>query len=403
VIEEWVVLDLQDNFEVSSYNIVKDVPETIFRAYDIRGIVNENLTPDIVYTIGLAIGAEAKARGENVMAVGRDGRHSSPELSTALQFGLTQAGVNTIDLAQVPTPVLYYYLYQSKKITSGVMVTGSHNPSQYNGLKIVLGQKTLFGAAITALRERILQGVFPVNSDTPSYQSQDALLDYQNYICEKIKLGKKLKIVIDCGNGVTGASAPELFRRLGCEVHELFCDVDGDFPNHHPDPSRPENLRDLMVKVKEVGADLGLAFDGDGDRLGVVTPQGKMIWPDRQMMLFSQDILSRNPGVSIIFDVKCSRHLEEVIKAAGGHPIMWKTGHSFIKNKLLETGALLAGEMSGHIFFKEQWFGFDDALYAASRLLKIISYDSRNVDAIFSALPDSLATPERLKRYGILE
>ncbi len=389
-----MALDIQDNIEVQSYKIIKDIPETIFRAYDIRGIVDVNLTPDIVYTIGLAIGAEAKARGENFVAVGRDGRHSSPELSRALQYGLTQAGVTSVDLLQLPTPVLYLFLHQNIPITSGVMVTGSHNPSQYNGLKIVLGQKTLFGDAIQALRKRILSGDFTVNTATPQNVNLNALANYQAYICGNIKLSRPLKIVIDCGNGVTGAIAPALFRQLGCEVYELFCDVDGDFPNHHPDPSRPENLISLIEKVAQTGADLGLAFDGDGDRLGVVTAKGKMIWPDRQMMLFSQDILSRNPGAAIIFDVKCSRHLSEVIQSSGGQPIMWKTGHSYVKSKMLETGALLAGEMSGHIFFKEQWFGFDDAMYAGARLLDIVSRDKRTVDEIFEALPDSLATPE---------
>lgn len=389
-----MVLDIQENSKVQSYKIVKDVPETIFRAYDIRGIVDINLTPDIVYTIGLAIGAEAQARGEKFVAVGRDGRHSSPELSLALRYGLTHAGVGSIDLQQVPTPVLYLFLYQNAAITSGVMVTGSHNPSQYNGLKIVLGQKTLFGDAISSLRERIQAGIIPLNNDAPSTFCANALQNYQDYICQNINLARPLNIVIDSGNGVTGAIAPQLFRQLGCTVHELFCEVDGNFPNHHPDPSRPENLQDLIAKVQETGADLGLAFDGDGDRLGVVTAKGKMIWPDRQMMLFSQDILKRNPGASIIYDVKCSRHLGEVIEAVGGCPIMWKTGHSYIKNKMLETGALLAGEMSGHIFFKERWFGFDDAMYAASRLLEIVSQDQRSIDAIFAALPDSLATPE---------
>lgn len=387
-------MDLQDNSSMGSYQIVKNIPETIFRAYDIRGIVGENLTPDIVYTIGLAIGAEAIARGEKTIAVGRDGRHSSPELSRALQFGLTHAGLKTIDLMEVPTPVLYLFLYQNENITSGVMVTGSHNPSQYNGIKIVLGQKTLYGAAISALRERILAGISAVNDDIPGDRNAHAIKNYQEYIVEKITFSKPLKIVIDCGNGVTGAVAPTLFRNLGAEVEELYCEVDGNFPNHHPDPSRPENLKDLIAKVKETKADLGLAFDGDGDRLGVVTSSGKMIWPDRQMMLFSQDILARNPGATIIFDVKCSRHLSDVIHEAGGCPKMWKTGHSYIKGKMLETGALLAGEMSGHIFFKEQWFGFDDAMYAAARLLKIISDDLRSVDEIFDKLPDSLATPE---------
>lgn len=393
-IEEKVDLDLQENDKLQQYQIVKDIPETIFRAYDIRGIVNENLTPDIVYTIGLAIGAEAKSRGENFVAVGRDGRHSSPELSQALRTGLTHAGVTAVDLLQVPTPVLYFFLHNDEKITSGVMVTGSHNPSQYNGLKIVLGRKTLFGEAIIALRERIIKGVSIENNNIPSYFVSNAVENYQTFIVDKIKLDRPLNIVIDSGNGVTGSVAPSLFRRLGCTVHELFCDVDGDFPNHHPDPSRPENLGDLIAKVEETGADLGLAFDGDGDRLGVVTAKGKIIWPDRQLMLFSQDILSRNAGASIIYDVKCSRHLGDVIEAAGGKPLMWKTGHSYIKSKMLETGALLAGEMSGHIFFKERWFGFDDALYAAVRLLEIISHDKLSVDEIFSALPDSLSTPE---------
>lgn len=387
-------LDLQENIKVPSYNIIRDIPETIFRAYDIRGIVDKNLTPDIVYTIGLAIGAEAKERGEHFVAVGRDGRHSSPELSQALQYGLTHAGVTSVDLLQLPTPVLYLYLHQNEKITSGIMVTGSHNPSQYNGLKIVLGKKTLFGEAISALRERIQAGVFAMNMNSPSNVVPNALDSYREFIAANITLAQPLNIVIDSGNGVTGKIAPALFRQLGCTVHELFCEIDGDFPNHHPDPSRPENLCDLIAKVAETGADIGLAFDGDGDRLGVVTPAGKMIWPDRQMMLFSQDILGRNPGASIIYDVKCSRHLGEVIEAAGGRPLMWKTGHSYIKSKMLETGALLAGEMSGHIFFKERWFGFDDAMYAAVRLLEIVSNDARNVDEIFSALPDSLATPE---------
>ncbi len=392
--EEKVDLDLQVNDKVQQYQIIKDIPETIFRAYDIRGIVNINLTPDIVYTIGLAIGAEAKSRGEKYVAVGRDGRHSSPELSRALQFGLTQAGVIAVDLSQIPTPVLYFFLHQDEKITSGVMVTGSHNPSQYNGLKIVLGRKTLFGDAISALRGRILKGICAENNDSPSCFISDAVKMYQSYIINQFKLSSPLKIVIDSGNGVTGSVAPALFRELGCTVYELFCEVDGDFPNHHPDPSRPENLQDLIAKVRETGADLGLAFDGDGDRLGVVTPKGKLIWPDRQLMLFSQDILSRHPGASIIYDVKCSRHLGDVIEAAGGKPLMWKTGHSFIKSKMLETGALLAGEMSGHIFFKERWFGFDDAMYSAVRLLEIVSHDKRSIDNIFEALPDSLSTPE---------
>lgn len=392
--EEKVDLDLQVNDKLQQYQIINDIPETIFRAYDIRGIVNENLTPDIVYTIGLAIGAEAKSRGENFVAVGRDGRHSSPELSQALQTGLTHAGVTAIDLLQVPTPVLYFFLHTDEKITSGVMVTGSHNPSQYNGLKIVLGRKTLFGEAISGLRKRIIEGVCAENNTVQSYFVSNAVERYQTFIVDKIKLDRPLNLVIDAGNGVTGSMAPSLFRRLGCTVHELFCEVDGDFPNHHPDPSRPENLHDLIEKVQETGADLGLAFDGDGDRLGVVTPKGKIIWPDRQLMLFSQDILSRNAGASIIYDVKCSRHLGDVIDAAGGKPLMWKTGHSYIKSKMLETGALLAGEMSGHIFFKERWFGFDDALYAAVRLLEIVSHNELSVDEIFSALPDSLATPE---------
>ncbi len=370
------------------------MPANIFRAYDIRGVVDETLNADIVYTIGLALGATAKEQGEDFIAVGRDGRLSSPILAAALRMGLTHAGIKVVDLNEVPTPLLYWFIHTSDTYKSGVMVTGSHNPGQYNGLKMVIGRKTLSGDDITALHERILRGDLPMRAGEPDDYVMEIIPSYIHAITENVNLTRPLKIVIDCGNGIPGRVAPDLFRALGCEVHELYCEVDGNFPNHHPDPSRPENLVDLTHAVQAYHADVGLAFDGDGDRLGVVTPRGKMIWPDRQLMLFAQDILARNPNAQIIYDVKCSKNLGEVIKAAGGQPIMWKTGHSYIKNKMLETGALLAGEMSGHIFFKERWYGFDDALYAGARLLEILSRDTRNLDTIFEGLPDSIATPE---------
>jgi len=367
------------------------IEASIFKAYDIRGIVNETLTENAVYQIGLAIGSEANARGEQHIYVGRDGRLSGPTLIKALTQGLLDSGRDVTNIGMVPTPVLYFAAYHLGS-GSGIMLTGSHNPPNYNGLKMVLGGETLAGEAIQMLRQRIENK----NLDTGagSYKAEDVTSAYLDAVLNDVKLARPLKVAVDCGNGVAGSIAPQLLKGLGCEIIELFCDVDGNFPNHHPDPSQMENLQDLISAVIGQQADIGLAFDGDGDRLGVITPDGNIIWADRQMMLYAQDVLSRNPGGDIIFDIKCTTHLARIIKEAGGNPIMWKTGHSFIKAKLKESGALLAGEMSGHIFFKERWYGFDDALYTAARLLEILANDQRNATEIFDALPNSVNTPE---------
>ena len=368
-----------------------DIPENIFKAYDIRGIVGKTLTADIVREIGRAIGSEALARKQSTEVVGRDGRLSGPEFAQALSNGLRAAGVNVIDIDMVPTPVLYFATH-FLKTGSGMSITGSHNPPDYNGIKIMLGGETLSGEAISALRTRIVEG--KLSSGAGEWKAVDVVPDYIARVTSDVRLARPLKIVVDCGNGVPGMLAPRVLRDLGCEVSELFCEVDGHFPNHHPDPSQPENLEDLIRAVKAQRADLGLAFDGDGDRLGVVTAEGAIIWPDRQMMLYAADVLSRNPGATIIYDVKCTRNLATAISQHGGTPLMWKTGHSLIKAKMRETGALLAGEMSGHIFFKERWFGFDDALYTAARLLEILSHDARAPSAVFAELPETVNTPE---------
>ncbi len=364
---------------------------SIFKAYDVRGIVDKTLTENAVYWIGRALGAEAEARGEQQIYVSRDGRLSGPKLIAALTRGLTEAGRDVIDLGMAPTPVLYYAAYELGS-GSGIMITGSHNPPEYNGLKMVLGGTTLSGPDIQQLRERIESGTLSEGSGSVS--ETDVIQQYINRITGDVTLTKPMKVIVDCGNGVAGGVAPQLLRELGCEVIELFCDVDGNFPNHHPDPSKPENLADLKQALAEQQADIGLAFDGDGDRLGVLTPTGNVIWADRQMMLYAQDVLSRNPGAEIIYDIKCTTNLHKIIEQAGGKATMWKTGHSFVKAKLKETGAQLAGEMSGHIFFKERWYGFDDATYTASRLLEILSKDGRSADEVFNALPDSINTPE---------
>lgn len=365
------------------------IPPEIFKAYDIRGIVGRTLTPQIAERIGHAIGSEARARKQKAIAVGRDGRHSGPELSVALANGIRQSGIDVVDVGQVATPMLYFATHHLQT-HSGVMVTGSHNPPEYNGLKIMLGGESLAGESIQALRTRIESG--DLAHGAGSYREFDIREHYLQRVTGDITLRRPLSLVVDCGNGVAGATAPELYRRLGCEVRELFCEVDGSFPNHHPDPSHPENLADLINALKS-GGDLGFAFDGDGDRLGVVTRGGKIIYPDRQLMLFAADVLQRNPGAEIIFDVKSTRNLFGWIRQHGGKPLMWKTGHSFIKKKLQETGAPLAGEMSGHVFFKERWYGFDDALYAGARLLEILSRE-HDPSAVLENLPDSINTPE---------
>ena len=367
------------------------LPEEIFKAYDIRGIVGKTLTVENIQYIGQAIGSEALARGESTIVFARDGRLSGPELGKALVTGLMDAGMKVIDIGMMPTPVLYYAAAERSNGT-GVMLTGSHNPPDYNGIKMMLGGETLSGDTIQALRQRIMTG--NLSRGKGSYATELVLDSYIERITSDVKLKRKLKIVIDAGNGVAGAVAPRLFSDLGCEVTPLFCEVDGHFPNHHPDPSQPENLADLIAEVKKQGADLGLAFDGDGDRIGVISGDGKVIWPDRLMMLFAKDVLKRKPAANIIYDIKCSSNLRQVIEEEGGVPLMWKTGHSLIKAKMKETGAQLAGEMSGHIFFKERWYGFDDALYAAARLLEILSKELRKARVVFSSLPDSVNTPE---------
>ena len=365
-------------------------PQEIFKAYDIRGIVGKTFTAEIVEAIGQAIGSEARARDQRAICIGRDGRLSGPELAAALARGIQMAGIDVIDLGMVATPMTYFAAYELGT-NSAVMVTGSHNPPDYNGLKMVLGGETLAGETIQKLRERLEKG--DLTQGSGSYRSHDIAPAYLARISGDVKLARPMNIVIDCGNGVPGAYAPALYRSLGCKVEEMYCEVDGSFPNHHPDPSQPKNLQDIIQRLKSNDAEIGLAFDGDGDRLGVVTKDGSIIFPDRQLMLFADDVLSRNPGAEIIFDVKSTRKLFDWIRERGGKPTLWKTGHSFIKAKMKETGALLAGEMSGHVFFKERWYGFDDGLYAGARLLEYLSRQP-DLNATLLGLPDTVNTPE---------
>ena len=366
-------------------------PHSAFKAYDIRGIVPSALNPEFAKDLGRGLAARAKAAGVTTMVVGRDGRISSPSLAAALQQGMRDGGINTIDVGEVPTPLVYFAAY-TLKTGSGVAVTGSHNPPDYNGFKMMMGGGTLHGEAILALRDEVAAG--PAYASAPgTATSVDILTPYLARVLGDVKLSRPMKIAIDCGNGVAGAVAPQLFRALGCEVTELFCEVDGTFPNHHPDPADPHNLEDLIRCVQTTDCEIGLAFDGDGDRLGVVTKSGEIIWPDRQLILYARDVLTRCPGQTIIYDVKCSRHVAVAIREAGGVPLMWQTGHSLIKAKLAETGAPLAGEMSGHVFFKERWFGFDDGLYTGCRLLEILSR-SANPSEVLEALPQGVSTPE---------
>jgi phosphomannomutase/phosphoglucomutase len=367
------------------------VPSSIFRAYDIRGVVGSTLSPGIARQIGLAIGSAALDRGQQTVVIGRDGRLSGPQMLDALADGLLASGRDVIDIGLVPTPVLYFAT-KHLGAASGVMVTGSHNPPDYNGFKVVLDGEALSGQAIQVLHQRIQDG--DLASGVGGKSSESIIGDYVDRVVADSHLAQPLKVAIDCGNGAAGAVASELFTALGCEVVELYCEVDGQFPNHHPDPSQTENLQDLIAAVRSEGADIGLAFDGDGDRLGVIDSQGNVIWPDRLMMLFAQDLLTRHSDAEILFDVKCSRNLASVIKQHGGRPTMWRTGHSLIKARMRESGALLAGEMSGHFFFAERWFGFDDALYAGARLLEILSGQDKSSSEIFAELPDSISTPE---------
>jgi phosphomannomutase/phosphoglucomutase len=388
------LLDPIDSMESGQHSALEPpvpVPPAIFRAYDIRGVVGEQITPEVAKALGRAIGSEARDRGEYTVAVARDGRLSSADLSEALAQGLKSTGCSVIDLGLVPTPVLYFATHVLNT-ESGVMVTGSHNAPNYNGFKVVIAGEPLTEQDFQKLRNRIEENAFHRGEGQLEFRS--LVPDYMERVIHDTQLSRDLKVVVDCGNGAAGNIAPALLEEIGCQVVPLFCDVDGNFPNHPPDPSNPKNLEALIAAVRDNGADLGIAFDGDGDRLGVVDSSGKVIWPDRQMMVFAVDVLSREPGSDVIFDVKCTRHLVSHVVRHGGRPLMWKTGHALIKAKIKETGALLAGDMSGHIFFKERWYGFDDGLYAAARLLEILSNDPRSSAEVFADLPDSVNTPE---------
>ncbi len=384
-----------DSQESQSPPLAPTIPlsDSIFRAYDVRGIVGKHLNAEVVYDLGRAIGSEAYDRGQQALMVGRDGRTTSPELAEALIRGLLDSGRDVVDVGRVPTPLLYFAA-EFTETRSGVMVTGSHNSKEYNGLKIMLDGETLFDEKIAALKDRIESG--RMESGAGTRQEMDIAAEYIRRITEEIPvaLGNSLSLVVDCGNGVAGNFAPKMFRALGHDVHEIHCEIDGDFPNHPADPSRPENLADLIAAVREHGADLGLAFDGDGDRLGVVDGDGEVLWADRQLMLFARDVLAENAGATVVYDVKCSTRLKKVIEKLGGKPVMWKTGHSFMKNKMTESGALLAGEMSGHIFFSDRWYGFDDALFAGARLLEILMGFDEPPAAVFARLPAGKFTPE---------
>ena len=368
------------------------VPASIFRAYDIRGIYNETLTDDTAYLVGRSIGSEVLAQGQDSIALARDGRLSGPALLQALSDGIRSTGCHVVNVGMVPTPALYFATYHIEGLNSGVMLTGSHNPGNCNGFKIVINGTTLSGDAIQTLRERIEAGHFAEVEG--GYREQEILALYEKTFLSRHTLARPLKVVVDCGNGIAGVQAPQALAALGCQVVPLFTEVDGTFPNHHPDPGDLKNLQDLISKVKEEEADLGLAFDGDGDRVGVVTPAGEVVYPDILLMALAEDLVSRHPGAKVIFDVKCTGTLFDVIREAGGEPEMWQTGHSLIKARMKETGALLAGEMSGHIFLGEDWFGFDDALVAAARILGIISRTDGGAEALFGRYPVLCTTPE---------
>ncbi|AJW99104.1 phosphomannomutase/phosphoglucomutase [Burkholderia gladioli] len=374
------------------------ISQSIFKAYDIRGVIGKTLDASVARSIGQAFGSEVRAQGGDAVVVARDGRLSGPELIAALADGLRAAGVDVVDVGMVPTPVGYFAASVPLPLASGerrvdscIVVTGSHNPPDYNGFKMVLRGAAIYGEQIQALYRRIVAQDYAEGSG--SYQQHDVADAYLQRIVGDIKLARPLKIVVDTGNGVAGELAPRLFKALGCELVELFTEIDGNFPNHHPDPAHPENLQDVIRALKETDAEIGFAFDGDGDRLGVVTKDGQIIYPDRQMMLFAEEVLSRNPGAQIIYDVKCTRNLAPWIREKGGEPLMWKTGHSLVKAKLRETGAPLAGEMSGHVFFKDRWYGFDDGLYTGARLLEILARVA-DPSALLNGLPNAESTPE---------
>ncbi|MGT2471897.1 phosphomannomutase/phosphoglucomutase [Paraburkholderia terrae] len=374
------------------------ISQSIFKAYDIRGVIGKTLDAETARSIGRAFGSEVRAQGGDAVVVARDGRLSGPELIQALSDGLRAAGVDVVNVGMVPTPVGYFAASVPLKLEGGerrvdscIVVTGSHNPPDYNGFKMVLRGAAIYGEQIQGLYKRITEDRF--ESGSGSYQEYDIADAYLERITSDIKLARPLKLVVDTGNGVAGGLAPRLFKALGCELVELFTEIDGNFPNHHPDPAHPENLQDVIRALKETDAEIGFAFDGDGDRLGVVTKDGQIIYPDRQLMLFAEEVLSRNKGAQIIYDVKCTRNLATWVKEKGGEPLMWKTGHSLVKAKLRETGAPLAGEMSGHVFFKDRWYGFDDGLYTGARLLEILAR-VQDPSKLLNDLPNSHSTPE---------
>jgi phosphomannomutase/phosphoglucomutase len=385
------------NIDVGSTG--QTLPAAVFKAYDIRGTVPDQLNPAFARELGSALARQARAAGVRALVVGRDGRLSGPSLAAALHEGVLSGGVDVLDIGMVPTPLVYFAAHITDT-GSGVAITGSHNPPRYNGFKMMMAGDSLHGEGIQALKADMTAARTTAAGDARAsgaprgrLQALDVVDQYIKRIVDDVKPVRRLKVAVDCGNGVAGAVAPQLLRALGCEVVEMFCEVDGNFPNHHPDPADPANLVDLIRTVREQDCELGLAFDGDGDRLGVVTRSGQIVWPDRQLILYARDVLSRNPGAAIIYDVKCSRYVAQEVRAAGGEPMMWKTGHSLIKSRLKETGAPLAGEMSGHVFFKERWFGFDDGLYTAARLLEIVS-KSPDAGALLEALPQAVSTPE---------
>ncbi len=364
----------------------------IFREYDIRGKVNKDLTSQVMNLIGKAYGTLVKRSGGKRVVSGRDGRHSSPQLQKALIEGIISTGIDVLNIGLTPTPVMYFSLFRLEEIDGGIQVTGSHNPPDFNGLKICLGKETLFGEEIQKIRELIEKEDY--EKGRGNYQELDIIPDYINYISEEIKLTKPLKVGLDPGNGVCALTAPEIFKRLGCEIESLFCEVDGNFPNHHPDPVVPENLKFLKERVLEKDLDVGFGYDGDGDRIGVIDEKGNIIWGDQLLIILAQDLLKKYPGAKIIAEVKCSRLLYNTIEKLGGQPIMWKTGHSLIKRKMKKEGALLAGEMSGHIFFADRWFGFDDGVYASCRIAEILSTSEKPLSAFLEGLPKMISTPE---------
>ncbi len=369
-----------------------EIKPEIFREYDIRGIVDKDLNPETVELLGRGIGTYFRHKKRREVAIGRDCRLSSPKFFEALTRGLHSTGCEIVDLGTVPSPLLYFAIYH-KKVEAGVMITGSHNPPQYNGFKIMVGDETLYGKEIQNIFELIKNNAF-IEEKSSLKRAYNVIPEYQDYLVKNIKLEKRMKVVVDAGNGTAGFVACPIFKRLGCEVIELYCEMDGRFPNHHPDPTLPEALKDLIKKVAETKADLGVAYDGDGDRIGVIDDQGNILWGDQLMVFFSRDILSSNPGAQIIFDVKASKVLYEEVEKLGGRPIMWRTGHSLIKKKIKEEKALLAGEMSGHIFFADRYFGFDDAIYSSARLLELLARSPKKLSQMLSELPKTYSTPE---------